>query len=69
MALSVYRAVETRLDLVRAVNTGVSAFIESTGRVVWKGPAVDSRRESAPAFIHIAEAAIQTPQKLYSARR
>ncbi len=41
MALSVYRAVEHRLDLVRAVNTGVSAFIDATGRVVDRGPAVD----------------------------
>jgi apolipoprotein N-acyltransferase len=33
MALSVYRAVELRLGMVRAVNTGVSAFIDATGRV------------------------------------
>lgn len=33
MALAVYRAVELRVGLVRAVNTGVSAFIDATGRV------------------------------------
>jgi apolipoprotein N-acyltransferase len=66
MALSVYRTIETRLDLVRVVNTGVSAFIDSTGRVIWKGPVVDSDDEGAPPFIHIAEAAVQKPQKLYS---
>jgi apolipoprotein N-acyltransferase len=33
LALSVYRAVELRTDLVRAVNTGVSAWVDSTGRV------------------------------------
>jgi len=33
MALSVYRAIELRLDLVRAVNTGVSTIIDATGRV------------------------------------
>jgi apolipoprotein N-acyltransferase len=41
LALAVYRAVENRLDLVRAVNTGVSAFVDATGRVYEKGPALD----------------------------
>ncbi len=41
MALSVFRAVEHRVDLVRAVNTGVSAFIDATGRVYDMGPSVD----------------------------
>jgi hypothetical protein len=66
MALSVYRTIETRLDLVRAVNTGVSAFIDSAGRVIWKGPAVDPDEGAAAPFTQIAEAAIQEPQKLYS---
>ncbi len=33
MALSVFRAVELRTGMVRAVNTGVSAFIDASGRV------------------------------------
>jgi apolipoprotein N-acyltransferase len=33
LALSVFRAVENRLTLVRATNTGVSAFIDPTGRL------------------------------------
>jgi len=33
MALSTLRAVENRRDLVRAVNTGVSAVVEASGRV------------------------------------
>jgi len=33
MALSVFRAVELRVDLVRAVNTGISVFIDANGRV------------------------------------
>jgi apolipoprotein N-acyltransferase len=33
LALAVYRSVELRLDMVRAVNTGVSAFVEASGRV------------------------------------
>src|SRR6185503_5660397 len=32
LALSVFRAIELRTDLVRAVNTGVSAFIDASGR-------------------------------------
>lgn len=41
LALAVYRAVEHRTDLVRAVNTGVSAYIDATGRLYQKGPSVD----------------------------
>jgi apolipoprotein N-acyltransferase len=41
LALSVYRAVETRADLVRAVNTGVSAFIDAAGAVYYNGYAMD----------------------------
>ncbi|MCC6749772.1 MAG: apolipoprotein N-acyltransferase [Deltaproteobacteria bacterium] len=33
LALAVFRSVEHRLDMVRSVNTGVSAFIDATGRV------------------------------------
>jgi apolipoprotein N-acyltransferase len=41
LALAVFRAVEHRVDLVRAVNTGVSAFIDATGRVYRQSDAVD----------------------------
>jgi apolipoprotein N-acyltransferase len=41
LALSVFRAVEARNDLVRAVNTGVSAFIDANGRVYARSYAVD----------------------------
>ena len=41
LALAVYRSVEHRLDLVRAVNTGVSTFVDATGRLHATGPAVD----------------------------
>ncbi len=34
LAISVFRAVETRVALVRAANTGISAFIDPYGRVV-----------------------------------
>ena len=45
MALSVFRAVEMRTDLVRAVNTGVSAFIDAGGHVRAKTYAVDPARD------------------------
>ncbi len=41
MALSVYRAVELRTGLVRAVNTGISTFIDASGRVLSKTRPVD----------------------------
>ncbi len=33
MAMSVYRAVETRRSLVRSANTGISAFVDPVGRI------------------------------------
>ena len=41
MALSVYRTVELRTDMVRSVNTGVSAIIDANGRVLAETYAVD----------------------------
>ena len=41
LALSVYRTVEMRVDLVRAVNTGVSAFVDAAGRVYTRSYAVN----------------------------
>lgn len=45
LALSVFRSVEHRLDLVRAVNTGVTAHIDATGRVREKTRPVDPQLE------------------------
>lgn len=45
LALSVFRAVELRTDLVRAVNTGVSAFIDAAGRVTARTYSVDPDRD------------------------
>jgi len=45
MALSVFRAVEVRTDLVRAVNTGVSSLIAADGTVVHETYAVDPEFE------------------------
>lgn len=43
LALSVYRSVEMRTDLVRAVNTGVSAYVSATGEVYAETYAVDPK--------------------------
>jgi apolipoprotein N-acyltransferase len=44
LALSVFAGVELRVSLVRAVNSGVSAFIDPNGRVVQKTYANDPYR-------------------------
>ena len=41
MALAVYRSVETRLDMARSVNTGITAFIDAAGRVGKKTESFD----------------------------
>jgi apolipoprotein N-acyltransferase len=41
LALAVFRSVEHRLEMVRAVNTGVSAHIDAAGRVRAKTASVD----------------------------
>jgi apolipoprotein N-acyltransferase len=56
LALSVYRAVELRTDLVRAVNTGVSALIDANGRVVTETYAIDPKITPKGADGMLAEA-------------
>jgi apolipoprotein N-acyltransferase len=41
LALAVFRTIEHRLEMVRAVNTGVSAHIDAAGRVLAQTPSVD----------------------------
>jgi apolipoprotein N-acyltransferase len=66
LALSVFRAVETRLDLVRAVNTGVSAFVTASGRVLRRGPAVDPAMDPHEPLIILQEVALLEPSLLYA---
>jgi hypothetical protein len=67
LALSVFRSVELRLDLVRAANTGVSAFIDSTGRVYARGRVVDPEAlPGAPPETLLEDVAIQQAQTVYA---
>jgi apolipoprotein N-acyltransferase len=36
LAIAVVRAVESRVCLARATNTGISAFIDARGRILWQ---------------------------------
>lgn len=66
LALAVYRAVEHREELVRAVNTGVSAFIDAAGRVRQKGPSVDPQlTPGAPPVTLLGNVALLQPGGLY----
>lgn len=66
LALAVFRAVEHRVDLIRAVNTGVSAFIDATGRVYQKGPSVDpTLQPGVKPVTLLEEAALMQPGGLY----
>ncbi|MBI4510680.1 MAG: apolipoprotein N-acyltransferase [Deltaproteobacteria bacterium] len=58
LALAVFRAVEMRTDLVRAVNSGVSAFIDATGRVYAKTYAIDPQVTPRPADKLLAQVAL-----------
>lgn len=66
LALAVYRAVEHRVELVRAVNTGVSAFIDAAGRVYQKGPSVDPQLQpDAKPVTLLGDMALLPPGGLY----
>ena len=66
LALAVFRSVEHRLDLVRSVNTGVSAHVDAAGRVRLAGPAVDPDSHPAPEpTALLAEAVLLEPGGLY----
>jgi apolipoprotein N-acyltransferase len=67
LALAVYRTVEHRLDMVRAVNTGVSAYIDATGRVYRRSASVDPQlTPDAPPFALLDEAALLEPVTFYA---
>jgi apolipoprotein N-acyltransferase len=49
LACAVFRAVENRLPMVVAANTGLSAHIDRSGRVIRRGP----RRDEAIIFADV----------------
>ena len=68
MALAVYRTVEHRVEMVRAVNTGVSAFIDATGRVTKQSRSVDPQlTPDAPPVALLGEVAMLQPGTVYGA--
>ncbi|MBV9958074.1 MAG: apolipoprotein N-acyltransferase [Acidobacteria bacterium] len=68
LALSVFRTVELRTEMVRAVNPGVSAYIDATGRVYAKTYALDPTTDHRGADKLLAEVAlIEGGHTVYSA--
>jgi apolipoprotein N-acyltransferase len=66
LALAVFRAVENRLELVRAVNTGVSAHVDATGRVLARTDSVDpALTPDAPPSTLLVELAMLDGGGLY----
>lgn len=64
LALAVYRSVEHRLGMVRAVNTGVSAFIDARGKVYAKTRSHDPVYEpGVPPTTLLEEAALMPPSR------
>lgn len=68
LALSVFRAVEARADLVRAVNPGVTAFIDATGRVRARTYVVDPAREPRGADGVVVDTALMEAGHTFYAR-
>jgi apolipoprotein N-acyltransferase len=68
LALAVYRTVEHRVDMVRAVNTGVSAYIDATGRITKQSRSVDPQlTPDAPPVTLLGEVAMLQPGTVYGA--
>ena len=66
LALAVFRSVEHRLEMLRAVNTGVSAHIDAAGRVVQQTASVDPADRPAPEPVTLlAEVALLDGGGLY----
>jgi apolipoprotein N-acyltransferase len=51
LALAVFRSVEHRLEMLRAVNTGVTAHIDAAGRVLAQTASVDPAEAPTPEAV------------------
>ena len=58
LALSVYRTVELRTEMVRAVNPGVSAYVDATGRIYAKTYSLDPAKNPRGSDSILAEVAL-----------
>lgn len=68
LALSVFRAVELRSDLVRSVTTGVSAHVDASGRVRERTYVVDPVITPRPVDGIVVEAALMAAGHTFYAR-
>jgi apolipoprotein N-acyltransferase len=68
LALSVFRAVEARADLVRAVNPGVTAFVDAAGRVRARTYVIDPARDPRGADGLLVEVALMEAGHTFYAR-
>lgn len=63
LGLAVFRAVEVRADLVRAVNLGPSSMVDAAGRIVATGPMV----AGAPQILMVEVALVDGGGTIYAA--
>jgi apolipoprotein N-acyltransferase len=66
LQLAVFRSVEHRRDMVRAVNTGISTFVSATGEVYKQGPVIDAIREQAAPIYLFDRVAMLSGRTVYS---
>jgi apolipoprotein N-acyltransferase len=65
MAISVFRTVECRRPLVRAVNTGISAIIDSSGRIL-KSSALAGDRSRLASQVIVGDVPLDRRESIYS---
>ncbi len=65
LANSVFRAVENRRALVRSANTGVSAFVDTHGRIIDSVKTAEGKKVDIEG-VSVAEVAFNTEQTFYS---